>query len=193
MTSLTAQANLLLAELGWQSRPLATIGVTSCHGREGVSTIARAIAGAAAPSGVSVLLADIGSLNSADDGEARQSRIPKSAEQDDYPGIGRPTSIDGLFVFGKDEAARRAFDLAGGDRGTGPFLERLRNAFGLCVFDLPPILEDGRGASIASRLDSTVIVIEAGRTSVSDLRRTERVLASNGVKIGGAVLNRYRE
>jgi Mrp family chromosome partitioning ATPase len=192
MMSLTAQASLLLAELGWRSKPLATIGVTSCHRREGVSTIAQAIAGAAAPSGASVLLADIGELP---ESHAQLVRRPKpETEEDDSPvDLGKPTSVDGVFVIRRDDATRQAFAQGTTERDMDPFLDRLRNAFDLCIFDLPPILEDGRGAAIAARLDSTVIVIEAGRTSVSDLRRTERVLASNGAKVAGAILNRYRD
>jgi Mrp family chromosome partitioning ATPase len=187
MMSLTAQASLLLAELGWQSKPLATIGVTSCHGREGVSTIARAMAGAAAPSGVSVVLADIGKT------AAKRNSRSAAISDDESEDLGKPTSIDGLFVVDDEEAARCALEGAGGDGGFETLLGQLRSAYGLCIFDLPPILEDGRGASIAARLDSTIVVIESGRTSVSDLRRMERVLASNGAKVAGAVLNRYRD
>lgn len=192
MMSLTAQASLLLAELGWRSKPLATIGVTSCHRREGVSTIAQAIAGAAAPSGVSVLLADIGELPEAPAQSVGKTK--SNSEEDDAPtDLGKPTAVEGVFVIRRDAATRQAFAQGTADRDMEPFLDRLRNAFDLCVFDLPPILEDGRGAAIAARLDSTVIVIEAGRTSVSDLKRTERVLASNGAKVAGAILNRYRD
>jgi Mrp family chromosome partitioning ATPase len=193
MMSLTAQASLLLAELGWRSKPLATIGVTSCHRREGVSTIAQAIAGAAAPSGVSVLLANIGELQESPDQPLRRPKPAPNEEDASATEFGKPTSVDGLFVTGRDAASRQAMAQGTAEHDIEPFLERLRNAFGLCVFDLPPILEDGRGAAIAARLDSTVIVIEAGRTSVSDLRRTERVLASNGAKVAGAILNRYRD
>jgi Mrp family chromosome partitioning ATPase len=181
---------MLLAELGWQSRPLSTVGVTSCHHRDGVSTIAAAIAKAAASMTSGTLLADVARLPD------ELASMPADGLDDvsisaELPS--RPTGTPGLFTLSCDAILQSALSGASWTDGMGRLIDRLRNRYALCVFDLPPILDDARGAAIAAKLDTTVIVVRSDATSIEDVRRTERVLARNGVSLSGAILNRYRE
>lgn len=188
---LNAQAQLLLAEIGWKSRPMGTIGVTSSHRREGVSTIAAALAQAAAPQGDDVLLAD---FCRRPEGRPR-AQPPEDCDLvqehvDDLLGI--PTSTEGLFTLNYDQFSERL----GGrslESNLEQLLPKLRERYALCIFDLPPVLDDARGAALAAKLDTTVIVIRSGHTTVEDVRRAERVLSKNGASLSGAVLNRCRD
>jgi len=185
-SSLTAQVQMLLSELGWKSRQLGTIGITSSHSREGVSTIAAALARAAAPMGDDVLLADLLSTAERPAQSKKRPGIPVDSVETSTQ-LGEPTKVENLFTLEanslpQDEAA-----------DMDELIAKLRARYALCIFDLPPVLEDGRSAALAAKLDTTVIVIRSGSTSVEDVRRTERVLARNGVNVSGAVLNRCRD
>jgi hypothetical protein len=114
-------------------------------------------------------------------------RIADADDSDESLDLGEPTKVDNLFTL---DAGRLSQDDSG---DMDDLLARLRARYALCIFDLPPVLEDGRSAALAAKLDTTVIVIRSGSTSVDDVRRTERVLARNGVNVSGAVLNRCRD
>jgi Mrp family chromosome partitioning ATPase len=185
-SSLTNQVQMLLSELGWKSRQLGTIGITSSHSREGVSTIAAALARAAAPMGEDVLLAEL--LEPEGLPAAARPRVARTESDAAGPvEFGAPTKVENLYTLNAGSVSPDdAADME-------EFIARLRTRYALCIFDLPPVLEDGRSAALAAKLDTTVIVIRSGSTSVEDVRRTERVLARNGVNVSGAVLNRCRD
>jgi Mrp family chromosome partitioning ATPase len=183
--SLKAQAHLLLAELGWQSGKVDSIGITSSHSREGASTIAAALAAAAARSSDRVALADISHVG---EGPAKSKSSRKRAEPKEANRIAQ-----GVFLIDEDEMSSKIDAGQTWASVVAQLVDEVCRDYDLSIFTLPPVLEDGRSAAIAAKLDANIIVVRSERTSVEDVRRTERVLTRNGVTVSGAVLNRYRD
>ncbi|MCM8800419.1 MAG: AAA family ATPase [Candidatus Omnitrophica bacterium] len=71
-------------------------------------------------------------------------------------------------------------------------IEQLRFKFEVILFDSPPVLAVTDASILASKVDSTLIVYEIGRTSRDALLRTKAQLESAGAKITGIVLNNIR-
>lgn len=67
--------------------------------------------------------------------------------------------------------------------------EELKKRFDVILFDSPPVLPITDACLLSSKVDATVLVYEAGRTSRSALSRVKGQLEASGAKIIGVVLN----
>lgn len=72
----------------------------------------------------------------------------------------------------------------------GRIMERLRSDADLVIFDSPPVLAVADAVILASKLHSTMLVVDAGRTRTEAVRRSVEMLAKVNAKLLGAVLNK---
>lgn len=68
-------------------------------------------------------------------------------------------------------------------------IKELKNRFDVIFFDSPPVLPVTDASLLASKLDSTILCYEVGRTSRDALLRAKVQLESVGAKISGVILN----
>lgn len=69
----------------------------------------------------------------------------------------------------------------------------LRERFDFVIFDAAPVLEFPDAHALAPKVDGTVLVVGAERTSVDDARRAKRALEDAGGHVLGVILNRQRD
>jgi protein-tyrosine kinase len=68
---------------------------------------------------------------------------------------------------------------------------RVQDSTGLIIFDLPPVLAVDDVISFLPQLDSVLLVVASGQTTVSDITKSERLLGATEVM--GIVLNNTEE
>jgi polysaccharide biosynthesis transport protein len=68
----------------------------------------------------------------------------------------------------------------------------LRANYGLVIVDCPPVKDAGDTAVFASLADATILVVEAERTRIGDIKRARDMLEQWGATNLGAVLNKRR-
>ena len=72
-------------------------------------------------------------------------------------------------------------------------LEGLRAAYGLIIFDSPPLVDSPETAVLASKMDGLVMVLQAEKTRREAARAIQEELAALEVPLLGAILNKRRE
>lgn len=72
------------------------------------------------------------------------------------------------------------------------FIDEQRKNYSLIMIDSPPVLGLADAPEIAQRVDATVFVIEANRTSFAQARTAVKRLSHIGANVVGAVLTKYR-
>lgn len=168
-------------------RRSAVLHVTAARHGEGTTTVAREMAAAAATapwcrvalidagrdSAAPVLLPSLlGTLERARTPVLRQGRIggaPVALAQLSSPGEPAPSM----------DAVRDAFAW-------------LQTQYALVVVDSPPVLPSRQSAVLASVADGTLLVVEAERTRLADMRQAREILQQLGTPVLGVVLNRRR-
>lgn len=169
--------------------------VTSALEDEGKTTVCLGLARAAAMAGISVVVVDA------------DLRRPGVA-----PGIG--LSGDGLSGLAEAVGGRQLADLLrpdsassavllpAGDRrivsaeaifaskGFGDVLDRLAQRFDLVLVDTPPVLACSDACAIASRVETSLLVVRWGRTEAAALGAALRNLGLCGARPLGFVFNR---
>jgi capsular exopolysaccharide synthesis family protein len=172
-----------------------TLGVTSCAGGEGVSTVAANLAICAARGGFRVLLVD---ANTANPSVARTFHVAP-----------RPGLVDLLSGEAELDECRHATEIeslgvipAGpaGDADTADLdwsrlaevVAYLKPEYDLVVFDLPAADELSPCPFVAALLDGVLLVVESERTAGDTALRTKRQLELAGAKLLGVVLNKGR-
>lgn len=154
--------------------------VTAARHGEGVTTVARELAAAAArASWRSVALLDAhgaegGLLEAfASTGEAalRRGRVG-----------GMAVGLGGLGGLGGQGAPRM--------EGVRALFGQLRAQWTLVVVDAPPVLDDRERAVLAAAADAVMLVVAAERTLSADAMAARDALRQMGASVLGAVLNR---
>lgn len=156
-----------------QGDPIRAVGMTSCHPREGKTTIARALARVASEQHKTLLL-KVGErafdLHRAAEGFVPPRRFPHD-EADLSAASCRPT-----------EPASAVRDL----------VREGKQAFDLVIVDLPVV--DGPGClDWAAALDGVVLVLEAERVRWQAAARSLTLLKRCGVEVLGSVINKRRD
>ncbi|MCA9206331.1 MAG: CpsD/CapB family tyrosine-protein kinase [Planctomycetales bacterium] len=172
-----------------------SIGVTSCQGGEGVSTVAANLAlQAAKTSDRRVLMVD---ANLENPGLSRQFRLAAQSGLVDCL-AGRATLDECVLRLASEDSL--SILPAGGctpseqvncDR-LDAVLDDLHENFDLLILDLPPVSELSLAVTVARRLDGVLLVISKERVTADTALRAKRRLLQNQVPLLGAVFNEYR-
>lgn len=72
------------------------------------------------------------------------------------------------------------------------FLDEIRADFDMILFDSPPVLGFADAAVLGNKLDSTFLVIEAGRTTAQMATRVKAILENVHIRVAGAILNKVK-
>lgn len=172
------------------------LGVVSCHEDEGKSTLAANIALSLAKSGCSVLLMD---------GDLRRSKIVGSLFVESPPGFGNllfdevddsvaivteaRTGLSILTNVGKDAAETMTMYHK---EKLKSILARLRSRFRYIIVDLPPLLDSSDVFILNNELDRYLMVVEAGRTTASEVTMALEKNEIPADAVLGVVLNKSR-
>ncbi len=190
----------LLCRLPWPAagsgRPLRTLGVTSCHSGEGVSTVAAHLALAAAGMGEpQVLLVDA---------NFARPCVPRIFGIRGRPGLAEllhdhctlpevlqpsPAANLQLLPAGKPATGISRTYAAAGLPG---LLKELAADFELVVVDLPAASQ-APGLRLARLLDGVLLVVEAERVQREFARRVCGLLRRAGARPVGVALNKWRQ
>lgn len=184
------------AEMASGGRATLTVGLTSSQRREGVSSMAAGLAVTAAIRGLSpVLLIDTNLTRPALDQIFQTPRAPGLAdyllEGADPDAVRHPTAVRGLSVVGVGNVPRDPTPLWEALRRVD-WMNELAEGSSLVVVDLPALSADGLSASLASRLDGTLLVLEGERSQRAEAEAAGRILAAASAELWGVVLNKHR-
>ena len=69
------------------------------------------------------------------------------------------------------------------------FLKEIKSQFELILFDAPPILTVSDAQILANKCDGTLFIIRSGVAEKEDVLKAQKILASSGANVLGAVLN----
>jgi Mrp family chromosome partitioning ATPase len=164
---------------------------------EGVSTIARALASAAAAAGnARVLLCDA----SPDHDDFKEAGIAQHASGGLNDVAARKADLREVIeaVPGRNYALCSLGDPGVGSRVAinvemlAPALAQIREQFDLVVIDAPPMVHGILGSALSRLADGVILVVEAERTRTPVVGELQRVIEANGGKILGVVLNKRR-
>ena len=161
--------------------------VTSSQHGEGTTTVARQLAGAVAASGW-----------------CRVALLNAGPQEPDMPIL--PAVLDGfereetpMLRRGRMDGVEIAFGSLTSPRQSQPRVESVRKLYGwmrseyaLTVIDCPPVLAARDAAVLASLADGTLLVVEAERTRLSEIKRTRDILEQVGAATVGVALNKRR-
>lgn len=188
-------------EMASGTRVSQAIAVVAARTGDGVSTVARGLAGVLATDfGVSVCLLDLGGLGtSTEAGVSSQDGTTPEGEEglfevlDDWRRIRsvlRPTDHPAVSRLPAGRvppreryalARRSQFELA---------MKRLRRDFGFVVLDTPPVVQGGNALPLLRHADAMVIVVRSGHTSAGQVRDLASEVSA--IPCIGAVLNAHR-
>lgn len=181
-------ASILLSRSGQPPRVLV---ITSTLPGEGKTTVATELGRALAESGARTLLVEC---------DLRRSKMGAMFGVGEAGGLSlflsghvqRPTvhatPVDQLFVVAAGPAAPNPVALLNSDK-MAAFLRDMASSFQFVIMDTPPLLPMADARVLGAKADGVVLIIRAGRTSRSLLRRVRALLDASGVSVLGAVLN----
>lgn len=177
-----------------ESRVIQVIG---SRPREGVSTIVRGIAGAAAENaGLRVLICDVSPTRNALT-ELGMTTRPISLCNAAAKGLNLSEAI--VWLHGTTTAVCALADESWDNRiavsldTCRNILSLLKSSFDLVLLDTPPIATHALGRTIARVSDGVVIVVESERTRVPSVIATRRAIEAAGGRVVGVVLNKRRQ
>ena len=177
-------------------RPLRTIAVTSPGPSEGKSTVAVNLASVLAQAGSRVLLVDA---------DLRHPMLHTVFEREKSPGLSDlvaldsdpaaavfTTSLDGLYCLPCGTMPPSPADLLtlGATRS---LLERLAGEYDHVVIDTPPVLVAADTTIIGALVDTSVIVVRAGRTTQDAFEDARDAMLGRGAHLSGVVVNDVKQ
>ena len=195
-TEMLEHYRALVSRLVTTTPPLRTLGLTSCVGGEGVSTVASHLARAAASFGLGrVLLVDA---------HLARPSLHHLFALESWPGLAevllesvpvgdlvQPTGVTNLSVLTAGRVGERSARLPDALEETP--LEGFQEDFDLAVFDLPATAAGPATARLAARLGGAILVIEAESTPSDSALREAELLAQAGVRLLGVAFNKRRQ
>jgi len=78
------------------------------------------------------------------------------------------------------------------DKRLQVFLDEVRSRFDFTILDLPPLLRETASMFALAHVDRLYLVVEAGKTRLSDVERCMQVAEQAGRALSGVVINRQR-
>ena len=173
-------------------RPMHTIAVTSPGPSEGKSTISVNLASVLAQAGSRVLLIDA---------DLRHPVLHTVFKHGKKPGLSDlvvlnsdpaqaifATGLDGLFCLPCGTIPPSPADLLTLN-ATRALLKRLEGEYDYVVIDTPPVLVAADSPVIGTLVDTTVIVVRAGRTALDALEDARAAMVNGGAHLSGIVVN----
>jgi capsular exopolysaccharide synthesis family protein len=174
-------------------QPPRTLMVTSLQSEDGKTSLASNLAIALAQLGAGEVLVV--------DGDMRRPNLHQLFDVEQAPGLSTfltgqveltqivvPTPIPNLHVIPAGRVPLNPAELMA-SRRLGLALEVLRERFAHIVFDAPPLFGVSDAATLAPRLDGTILVLRHGRASRDGAQRAVQLLASVRARLLGVVLN----
>jgi polysaccharide biosynthesis transport protein len=176
----------------WEGKVPKVVLVTSAVPNEGKTTVAGNLAITMALGGSRILLVD---------GDLRRGGLNELISAPAKPGLSEilveglpwrdalvPTAIDNLQFMPRGDALDRPSEvlLRG---GMDDFLKEVRKAFDLVIFDSAPVLVADDTASLAPKVDASLLVVRMGTTMARLTAKAMGVLADRQVRVAGVVLN----
>ena len=179
------------------SGPVCSVGLTSCHSREGVTTVASQLATTAAGcEGQKVVVVDANFVRPALHAAFRVRQTPGLAEvvQDaaTLSASIQASAVPGLHVLAAGECSgdtARAYQ----SKRLAEVVDELGKRFDLAVYDIPPANQSSSAIHLAALLDGVLLVVQAEGVRWEVARRAKEVLARTDVRLLGAVLNKRRQ
>ncbi|MDQ6613555.1 MAG: CpsD/CapB family tyrosine-protein kinase [Actinomycetota bacterium] len=101
-------------------------------------------------------------------------------------------SAQGVYFIGTGPPVRNPTELLGLSR-TALMLDELGKQADLILIDAPPVLPVADMLVIGRIVTGVVLVVEARRTTVTDISKTKDLLTRNQTRILGVVLNKLRQ
>ena len=174
--------------------PVCTLMVTSPGPKEGKSLVAANLAVAVAQSGKRVILVD------ADLWRPTQHQIFERDNADGLTTVLLQSDANPTVVLQPGPVENMSLLLSGPlppnpsdllvSRRMGDLIEALRRQTDVVIFDSPPVMVDADAAILAARVDSVLLVVDAGSTRRPHAQRCKEALAAVGARLSGVVLNR---
>jgi capsular exopolysaccharide synthesis family protein len=172
--------------------PYRCLLVTSAGPAEGKTTVACCIAISMAQAGQRTLILDC---------DLRRPRLHKvfgaSCDRGTTDAIIDPsvlescvleTSVANLYLLPAGRHAPNPADLINSER-FGEFLKAVRSQFDTVIIDSAPILPVTDSTILSTRVDGTVLIIRAGKTTKERVAKAVRTLKDVGGAIAGGILN----
>jgi capsular exopolysaccharide synthesis family protein len=183
-----------VVKLGQKGKTVQTILVSSPDPGDGKSTTAANLAVVLAESGSRVLL--VGA-------DLRRPKVDSLFGFRDLPGftdvlqgttdphkVIRSTPVEDLSIMPSGPVYSNSSKLLRSEI-LNHLIEIWRRDFAFVVFDSVPVLAAPDACIIAASVDLVFLVVSAGKTTLTSVRRAEEMLAAAGSCIGGVVLNRF--
>jgi receptor protein-tyrosine kinase len=177
-------------------RPGQTLLVTSANPREGKSTTAANLALVMAQAGKKVVLVD---------SDLRRPSIHRFfglnneqgltnlllAPQPTLNGYAQRTRFENLTVVPSGPLPPNPSELLA-SRRLDAVLDALRSQADVVIIDSPPTLPVADASILASKVDGTMLVVDASKTRMQALRRTREALERSKTHLLGVVLNKVK-
>ncbi len=175
-------------------KPVRRILVTSINAQEGKSFVAANLAVVFAQAGKSVALLDCDLHRPSQHRHFNRANRPGLSgiilqETFNPENILFPTDVPNLRLLTAGALPPQPAELLGSNK-MGLFLDAIAAQQDFIVIDSPPIAALTDAAMLAKKVDGVVLVVEAGKTSVSDVRHAKEQLERSGAHITGVVLNK---
>src|SRR5439155_25762665 len=101
----------------------------------------------------------------------------------------KDSGVDGLRVLTCGERAPNPAEMLGSEAMT-QLIEHLRLEADMVILDTPPCLPVTDAELLASRVDATVVVVEAGKSPRDTVKSTMELLGQVRARVIGCVLNK---
>ena len=174
-------------------RPAKTILVTSPGPREGKSLTAANLALTMAQAGVKVLIIDT---------DLRRPMVHRLFGYQKSPGLSelitsdlsniesaiRNTYADNLYILTCGKLPPNPIELLGSEK-MRQLIEEAKSIFDIILFDSPPLIAMADASVLATELDTTLLVIQAGQTKQHIATQAKELLKRLDIDIFGAVFN----
>ena len=185
------RTNVQYAQL---DKPLKTILVTSPNPKEGKSTTAANLAVTFAQTEQRVLLVDadmrrptIHSLFGLKKDPGLTDLLFGSATLEE---VTKQGVLDNLWIINAGTTPPNPSEILGSIK-MKKFIETVRLAYDIVIFDSPPVLAVTDAAVLATAVDGTLLVVSSDQTHVQALGRATEVLKGIGNTAVGVVLNNF--
>ena len=182
----------LRALLPTQGSGATRILIAGLRGSEGASTVATHLAAAFAGSGAQTLLVDLNLRRPALSAMIFGAKVQPGVSDfalgiDALDQLVRP-AVDRLQVLPAGRAVPNPGELMGYPWFQA-FNEEVISRYHVVVLDAAPVLEFGDSLPLLSRVDHTLLVARASRTTVLDLTHAQSVVQDAGGRVDGVILN----